>query len=197
MVENEGKVILVDPGNYSYESKALDINSLKQLDLIAITHQHADHMYIPWIKEIVEKFPQVKIITNASCVNLLAKEGIQATTNGNEFISLQPVPHEKIWMGSPAENTMITLFNRFATVGDSLTFEKSPEILALPVTAPWGSTEWAVETALHVQPKVIIPIHDYHWKDEWRKNMYQRLHEFFATKGIDFKAIETGEIIEV
>ena len=74
LIKEQGKTILLDPGNYSYESKALDINSLKQLDFIGITHEHADHMYIPWIKEIVVKFPNVKIITNDSCVKLLAKE---------------------------------------------------------------------------------------------------------------------------
>lgn len=198
LIEEQGKTILVDPGNYSFESKALDMQTLSSLDAIAITHEHQDHVHLPFLQEILAKFPDIPIYTNSSVKKLLEQEHIQnVTTEGNEFISFHSVPHEKIWFGDPVENVMITLFNKFATAGDSLTFSKSPEILALPVTAPWGSTTWAVETALKVKPKVIIPIHDFMWKDNIRMGMYQRLKEFFKQNGIDFKAIETGEVIEV
>lgn len=197
LVENERKIILLDPGNYTLQSNALDLSKVDHLDAIGITHEHMDHLDIPFLKQILEKFPNTPIYSNESVKTLLAKENILVNTTGSDFLSMSPIPHEKIWMGNPVENVMITLFNRFATVGDSLTFEKSPEILALPVTAPWGSTQWAVEKALQVKPKVIIPIHDFMWKDEIRKGMYQRLHDFFATKGIDFKTVETGEVVEV
>lgn len=198
LVEDEGKKILIDPGNYSYELKALDIHTLQKLDAVVITHEHGDHMYIPWIYEILAKFPNTPIFTTRQAKKLLEKEGIQnVSSEGNEFIQLKPVPHEKIWFGQPVENVMATLFGKLATVGDSLSFNHSPSILALPVQAPWGSTTWAVETAMKVKPKIIIPIHDYHWRDEARKGMYQRLHEYFAQYDIDFKTVETGEIIEV
>lgn len=197
LIEEQGKTVLLDPGNYSYESHALDISKLPSLDVIGITHEHQDHMYIPWIKEIIKRFPSTQIITTNSAVKILEKEGIMASAKGNEFVSLEYIPHEKIWFGPQAENIKIILFEKFATAGDSLTFDSSPEILALPITAPWGSTTWAVETALKVKPKVVIPIHDWHWKDEVRKGMHQRLHEYFKTQGIDFKTVETGEIIEI
>lgn len=198
LVESEGKVVLVDPGNYSYDSKAFDVQSLSSLDAIAITHEHMDHVYMPFLQEVLAKFPNTPIYTNSSVKKLLEKENIQnITTEGNDFISFQQVPHEKIWFGNPVENVMITLFKKFATVGDSHTFTESPDILALPVTAPWGSTTAAVEVALKVKPKVIIPIHDFMWKDDVRMGMYQRLKEFFGQHGIDFKAVETGDVIEV
>lgn len=198
VVEDQGKVVLVDPGNYSYDSNSLEISKLKQLDAIVITHEHMDHMYTPWIKEILEKFPNTPIYTTSSAKKLLEQEGIQNVyTEGNEYISFQPVPHEKIWFGQPVENIMATLFGKFATVGDSLTVDTSPEILALPITAPWGHATWAVEIALKLKPKVIIPIHDWQWKDEVRKGMYQRLKEFFAEHNIDFKVVEAGETIEI
>src|SRR5205085_2342203 len=100
-------------------------------------------------------------------------------------------------MVNPCQNVMITLFDRLASPGDSLTFRKSPEILALPIQAPWGSTTWAVETALKVKPKIILPIHDWHWKDEVRFWIYDRLEKYFQEYGITFKKMETGEIIEI
>ncbi len=198
MVEDQEKVILLDPGKYSYESKALDIKTLKQLDIIAITHQHSDHMYIPWIKEIVKKFPHVEIITNPSASKLLQQEGLKVNTQGNDIVSLQPLPHEKVFDTSiVVENCAINLFNKFTTVGDSFGFSGQTEIIAFPIVAPWGSLTEAMNAAKSLKTKTMIPIHDYHWKDEFRKEFYVRCHEYLSQFGIDFKAIETGDIIEI
>ncbi len=198
LIENMGKTILLDPGNYSYDDKALDLDQVKNLDGVGITHEHMDHMHLPFIKDIITKFPQVEFFSNESVKEILGKEGIIVNTKGNDYLQMTPVPHEKIWMAkTPAANVMITLFDKFATVGDSLTFDKTPEVLALPIQAPWGSTTWAVETALKVKPKVIIPIHDWHWKDEVRTMMYERLEQFFEGLGINFLKAETGHVFEV
>lgn len=197
MVEEAGKVILIDPGNYSAEEHALNINTLTQLDVIAITHEHPDHMDLPTIKQLVAKFPNVKIFSNGVVKDILGNEKIEVFTNGNENVQMTPVPHEKIWFGNPVPNLQMTFFGRLTTPGDSHSFSTTTEILALPVQGPWGSTTHAVELALKLKPKVIIPIHDWHWRDEARKGMYQRLKEYFAQNGIDFKPVETGEIIEV
>ena len=197
LVEEHNKTILLDPGNYSYDSHALDISRLIQLDVIGITHEHQDHMHLPFIKEIVAKFPNVEIITTESVVQILAKENIAASANGNDFVRLQSVPHEKIWMGNPVENVMITLFEKLASPGDSFAIDSSPEILALPLQGPWGSMMQAVDTTLRVKPKVVIPIHDFHLKDEFRQQYYLRLKDYFSQYNIDFKPVETGDIIEV
>lgn len=197
LIEDEGKVVLVDPGNYTAEENALNLNAIPQLDMIAITHEHVDHMDIPLIKRIVERFPDVKIFSTPSAKDVLGNEKIEVLTNSNEYIQITPVPHEKIWFGNPVPNVMMTIFNRLTTPGDSHSFKVETEILALPVQGPWGSTTRAVELAIELKPKVIIPIHDWHWKDQARKLMYQRLKEFFGRNNIDFKAVETGEVIEV
>ena len=197
LVEDQGKTILVDPGNYTYDTKALDINALKNLDAIAITHEHMDHMHIPLIQALLQKFPKVEVFGTNSIKNILAKENIVVNAEGNNFIKMNPVPHEKIFMGPVPENVMVTLFDKFASPGDSLTFDASPEILALPVQAPWGSTTWATETALKVKPKVIIPIHDWHWKDEVRKGIYGWLEAYFKQQNIVFLKPETGQVFEV
>lgn len=197
LVEEAGKVILVDPGNYTAMEGALNINLLNQLDDIVITHEHTDHMDIPTIKQLVAKFPNVRIFSNNAVKDILGNEKIEVQTASNEHVQMSPVPHEKIWFGSPVPNLMVTLFGRLTTPGDSHSFTVQTEILALPVQAPWGSTTRAVELAIELKPKVIIPIHDWHWKDEARKGFYQRLHEYFGENGIDFKAVETGDVIEV
>ena len=101
-----------------------------------------------------------------------------------------------MWDKEPPENTVFTVFNKLVHPGDSHHFTSTGDILALPLQAPWGSTSAAVAKALEQKPKVILPIHDWHWKDAVRKGMYARLQPFFKEHGIEFKGLETGESIE-
>lgn len=197
LVEENGIVVLIDPGSYTFDEKALDLTKINRLDYLLITHEHFDHMHIPLVKEIVAKFPQVKIISNPSVKDILGKEGITVSVEDNEVVTHQQVPHEKVWGFPPPQNYQFTIFGKLTTPGDSHSFTQTAEILALPITAPWGSTTRAVEIAESLKPKVIIPIHDWHWRDEARKAFYQRLTEYFQTKGIDFRGLETGVITTV
>lgn len=197
LIKDQGKVVLIDPGNFTYQERALKTSDLTRLDYMLITHEHQDHMDVSFIKELVAKFPQVKIITTNSAVALLAKEDIKASATEDELINVMPAPHEKIWMGNPVENIMITIFDRLSHPGDSLTFDKTAEILALPIAAPWGSTTWAVEVAEKLKPKIIIPIHDWLLKDTVRRNTHQRLADYFAKQAIRFIPLENNQIIEL
>lgn len=192
-LEEAGKTILIDPGNYTYQAQVLTLDSIKNLDYLLITHEHADHFYLPFIKEILSKFPDVKIMTNNSVVNLLSKEEISASSEGNEFIKLEAVPHEKVWGSNPPENLLFTINNQFTDPGDSHHFESLTRVLALPVQAPWGSTTDAVNLAEKLKPEVIIPIHDWHWHDQAREAMYKRLADYFAKIGIKFIPMMTGK----
>lgn len=198
LIEDQGKTVLVDPGVYSYEEKAPDLNSITKLDLILITHEHEDHLYTPFLKEILAKFPDTPIITNTAIVEILGKEGIEAKSEGNEIVQLQEAPHEHVF-GVPQmpKNVLFKIFGKLTHPGDSLHFNLETEVLALPVQAPWTSLTGAVEKALELKPKVIVPIHDWHWNEDARGAFYSRLEKFFSEKGIDFKPLKTGESVEI
>ena len=197
LVEEQDKTLLFDPGIFTYQEKALDVSQLTKLDYLLITHEHTDHLYLPFVQELLTKFPNVKIITNHAIVEQLAKQNISSTYEGDALISITKVPHENLWDSEPPENVMITVFGKLVNPGDSHHFETQAEVLVLPIQAPWGSTTEAVNLAVKLQPKIIIPVHDWMWKDDFRKMMYQRLKEFFQTKNIDFKTLETGEVVEM
>ena len=195
LIEDRGKKVLIDPGNYS--EQALDLSNLSDLSYLLITHEHPDHMYLPLIQKILEKSPDVKIISNQSVAEILDKEGIKVSTEGDEFVQLEDVPHEKTFMGTPPQNTLFKLGGKLTHPGDSHHFNETAEILALPVQAPWGSTTQAVDLAEKLKPKIIIPIHDWHWNEEARENMYKRLAEYFRGIGIKFIGLKTGVPVEI
>lgn len=197
LVEENNTVVLIDPGLYTFQANMLTPAMLSKLDYILITHSHPDHMYIPFIKAFVDAFSNVQIITNQEAKELLQKEGVTATTQEVNAIVMQEIPHEKIFGGTVPQNTQFDIFGKLTHPGDSLHSTQTQNILTLPIQAPWGSTTWAVETAEKLQPKVIIPIHDWHWKDEVKKSMYDRLETYFAQKNISFKKVEDGITIEV
>lgn len=195
VVEEQGKTFLFDPGNYSFDS--FNFDSLKQLDYILITHEHPDHMYLPFIQKLLTQFPEVQIMSNSSVVALLQKENINATSSSNELIQITLVPHERVFDREPPLNVMFTLVERLTDPGDSVSFSETKEILALPLLGPSWMITQAVEKAMEIKPKVIIPIHDWHWKDNFRETMYDRLEQYFANYNIRFLKPELGIMLTV
>lgn len=197
VVEGEEKTILIDPGNYTFEEGALDVGKMEKLDLILITHEHLDHVYPPLIKKVLEKFPEVKILVNDSVRKFLQKEGINAFADDFPGISLSDAPHELLLGGRRVENSLLNIFGRLTHPGDSLKFDKSLDILALPIQASWGSMVASVEKAALLKPKIVIPIHDWHWKDPARKRMYDMAKNYLAEKGVELRGLEIGETMEI
>jgi len=202
LIEENNKTVLIDPGVFTYQEKALDVTKISKLDYLLITHEHTDHCYPPFIKEILAKFPEAKIITNPSVEKMLAEESISVHTDLSNLssdagIQFEEVPHERIFDLDAPQNVMFEIFGKLAHPGDSISFKTNKEILALPLLgASWMITQ-AAEKAVELKPKIIIPIHDYSWKDSIRREYYKRLKEFFNEKGIEFKSLETGEVIEI
>lgn len=197
LIKEKRKVILIDPGNYTSEDDALRLEDIHQLDYLLITHEHVDHLYIPFVKELTNKFVNLQIISNSSVANLLYKEDILAKTQGNTFIEVIDAPHEHVFAAPQFQNNLFNVFSTLTHPGDNLSFKETCKILALPVQAPWGSLTQAVEKAIEVKPEYIIPIHDWHWSDKARSAFYSRLNEYFAQNGIKFLGLQNGEDFEI
>lgn len=197
LLEEKGKVALVDPGNYSYEDGFIDIDELPQLDYLVITHEHQDHMYIPFVKEIMERNPGTVIIGTESIQEILEKEGLSVRTQSDSEVHLVSAAHEPLLNIPIPQNNCVTFFNSLTHPGDSLEFESTARILALPIQAPWGSMVAACEKAVDLQPEFIIPIHDWHWNDRARSGLYGMAKSYFAPMGIQFIEIENGHPVEL
>lgn len=61
LVQTPSAVILTDPGMFSSEQ-----NVLTGIDIVLITHEHADHLHVDSLKEILKNNPSARVITNSS-----------------------------------------------------------------------------------------------------------------------------------
>lgn len=187
---------IFDPGAMSYD--AFDFDSLNQLDDIFITHIHQDHMYLPFIKDLVNKFPTVRITTTNEVKQSLDTEGIKSETKAPDGVEFFDAPHENVEPLFPQpEEKGIHYLNLLSDPGDSHSFKETKAILALPITAPWGSSIKALNLTLELKPKYVIPIHDWHWSDEARAQMYSRYEKVLAQAGITMFQPKTGEAIAI
>lgn len=200
MPEPVNRTILFDPGVMS--EVALDVSKLEFLDDIVITHIHPDHLSMPLMKQLYGKFPSVHITAPTEVVKLLMSEGMQSTDQPSPGIAFFDSPHEQVapyFQENPPEQIGVHYLDLLSDPGDSHSFGESKAILALPVQAPWGSTNGAVKAALALEsrPKHIIPIHDWHWSDAARQAAYVALEKRFAEEGITFHKMETGKSIVI
>ncbi len=138
LIEEQGIRILTDPGTYSTQQ-----DEVKSINVILITHEHADHFHIESLKKVLKNNPQAKIITNRSVGALLEKEGIvfNIVEDGESYsgkdVLIEGFGKEHALMHTsvpPIQNTGYFIANKLFYPGDAFTNPGKPvEILALPV----------------------------------------------------------------
>ncbi|HET7320658.1 MAG TPA: MBL fold metallo-hydrolase [Candidatus Saccharimonadales bacterium] len=192
MPEPVNRTVLFDPGQMS----TVDVSTLQYLDDIVITHEHGDHIDVAVVKQLVQKFPEVRILTTGPVTEQLKGQGITATTEPPEGMELFTSPHENVQPLFPVpEQIGVHYLGKLSHPGDSLGFSEAKTVLALPVQAPWqkGTPVDAYIKAIELKPKYVLPIHDWHWRDEARESMYNNLEQAFAKEGITFLKLKNGE----
>lgn len=179
------RTVLFDPGMFSTE--AVRAANLKFLDDIVISHEHFDHFSEELVTSLAQQFPEVRILAPQAVVDRLQAVGVAANVAAPDGLEVFDAPHEALEpMGQTPQAIGVHYLDTLTHPGDSHHFAQSKEVLALPVTAPWGSTVNAVKLATELKPKIIIPIHDHIWRDEWRQTMYTGLAQYFESLNIEF-----------
>jgi len=171
LIEEGGLRIVTDPGTFTTEQ-----DGLTNIDVILISHEHADHFHVESVKKMVVNNPQAKIITNKPVAALIAEAGVKAEVivvehgekhveKGVSFDAFGKA-HAPIYGNMPSvENTGYFIGPRLYYPADAFYNPKANdgreiEILALPVGGPWMKTSEAIDYALAVAPKTIFPVHD-------------------------------------
>ena len=165
LVEVAGKRILTDPGKFSTSQ-----NEVENIDLILITHEHADHMHSDSLQAVLEKNPNAVVMTNASVVKVLADLGVTFTvvegrdTADHGGVAIEAFDGEHVEIIDDyglVQNTGYFINNELFYPGDAYTNpEKAVRVLALPVAGPWCKASDAIRYAKEVKPEKAFPVHD-------------------------------------
>lgn len=165
LIEENNLRILTDPGDFTTEQ-----NQLKDLDIILITHEHADHLHVESLKQVIANNPTAQVITNTAVGAILDSENIEFTllSNGESkkikesVIEAFESPHALLHSTLPQIlNTGFFINNKLFYPGDSyIDPGKSIGTLALPVAGPWAKISDVVDYALTLKPKRAFPVHD-------------------------------------
>jgi len=202
LVIEDGKLrILTDPGSYSTAQ-----NKVKNIDIILITHEHADHLHVDSLKTVLSNNPKTKIFTNKDVGKILGREGIKFEILENRqsklidgvWIEGFGERHADLYSTVPVvANTGYLIAKKFFYPGDAFyNPKKSIEVLALPVAGPWMKISEAVDYAREIRPKVCFPVHDGMLLPNRIGAAHKIPENALGAVGIKFIVLEEGRTVE-
>ena len=197
LIEVKRKRILVDPGRFSTGQ-----NQLTDVDIVLITHEHADHCHTESVLQIAANNPDVIIVTNTSVATLLQSLEIEAhVIEGRDRanvadVSLEAFDGEHVEIFEEfglVQNTGYLVEDHFFFPGDAYTVpNKQVKVLALPVSGPWCKIADAIRYALVVKPAVAFPVHDATLNEAGQAVTYPHFERELSKASIEFLVLESG-----
>ncbi|CDK00362.1 MULTISPECIES: MBL fold metallo-hydrolase [unclassified Microbacterium] len=205
-LEKAGRRILIDPGNYTDLSVALD-----GAEHILVTHQHPDHLDEAPVLEYLAAHPQVTVrapeVPAARLIEAAAAAGVDAdqiiaTGAGEKFeaagFSVRTVggQHAVIHSYIPVvANTGYIVDGLVYHPGDSFIVPAgpAPDTLLVPLNAPWNKMAEMVDFITAVRPRQAIPVHDGLLNDLGRPLYSKRARMFAERHGVAFTDLAVGE----
>lgn len=191
--------ILTDPGAFTVDLH----KSVTNIDIILITHEHADHLHVESLKEIVANNPKAKVITNRSVGKLIGEENIEYEIlegkDSKEYLNIlieaRDAKHEEIYEEvAQVQNTGYFIANKLFYPGDAYCNpEKAVDILALPVAGPWCRIPDAIRYALKVKPNKVFPVHDGMLQEDKIGASHKIPENVLTENGIDFITMVSGD----
>src|SRR5215212_5324645 len=168
LVEAADTRILIDPGAFSLDATF----ELEGLDAIVVTHQHADHIDRTRGAELVERNPDALLLCDPETAALLEFGDWQQHSDGDETMvksmtvravgaehavivpELPRIANVGVLVGAEGQPTLFHPGDSYAYAPDDV------DVLAVPLSAPWGKVSETVDFVQRVSPAMLFPIHD-------------------------------------
>lgn len=165
LIEENGKKILIDPGNFTFEKYSVD--DFPTLDGVLITHQHPDHLDKKAVKAL--RGLGIPVYGNSDVASVLGENSVEMSVveSNKEFqaagFTIKPLdlPHCKMLDGSPGPpNTGFVINGTFFHPGDGIELARlKVENAAIPIAGPTIDYDRAWKLAKSLQAKRVIPMH--------------------------------------
>lgn len=168
LVEVADTRILIDPGVFSPD----ETFALEGLDAIIVTHQHVDHIDQNRAPALLTLNPEAVLLCDPETAATLDfgswqpnADGLQTTVKGvtvhgvgaRHAVILPDIPriaNVGVLLTADGESSLFHPGDTYEYVPDGV------DVLALPLSAPWGKISETLEFAQRIAPTVLFPIHD-------------------------------------
>jgi L-ascorbate metabolism protein UlaG (beta-lactamase superfamily) len=198
-VEKDGNSIVVDPGGLT-----TDYIEPEKVVAIIITHSHGDHFSPEHIDDILEDNPGAVVMGPKDITDQLKSRETRTIKPGDNFI------HEGIELEffggthatihpdlSTPENVGVMIDERVYYPGDSFVVpDKSVDVLALPISAPWLKIQESIDFMLAVAPADAFPTHDGILSAAGQQVADNNIKSFAEEAAIDYRRID-GTTIDI
>lgn len=198
LIEVDGKRLMTDPGSFTTEELII-----QQIDIVLITHEHADHLHIDSLKKIIDANPEVIVISNTSVGKLLDEAGVvyhvlegkSEELYSNIHIQAYDAKHTEIYEEiGQVQNTGYFIANKLFYPGDSYTNpDREVAVLAFPVGGPWCKIADTIRYVLTINPKHAFPVHDAVERVDRVHILHRTPGIILAEHNIDFRPMKAGD----
>lgn len=196
LVETAGQRILIDPGTFS------DLDGLRDLTAVVVTHQHADHYDPERVPGLLQDNPEALVLVEPQTAEKLAEGGLAGRTermSAGEVVDLGGVELTPVGELHAVVHPYVPQVGNLGVVlraegepvlyhpGDALDGEPGEvDVLGVPVNAPWGKVAETIEFVRRIQPRRgIVPIHDALLAQAGRTMYLSHIGSFGAEGGVE------------
>ena len=193
LVGDDAGTTIIDPGFFTFQDDAIDLDSIGDVQRILITHEHGDHVSPDFVRWLLDRGDDVQVHANAAVAELLAASDIEASTDDPLGVTSEDVLHEMVPTGATPPNRSWSISGVLTHPGDSYQPATTEPVLALPLIAPWGSTTQSVEFARRLTPRQVVPIHDFYTSASGRAWLSGLVKRVLADDDIELVPLDWGE----
>ncbi len=212
IVETNNKRILIDPGIFGYNEEILN-QEWTNIDIILVTHKHADHCNKEAIDSIIIR-DNAKLYITKEIQDTYNFEKMNVIKEG-DIIEFQEIKIEVVhaihgYLTGMRERNAEVLENvgyiindgknKFYTTSDTINFynQIKCDIIAMPFNGnglTMGLID-GIEFIKAINPKLVLPIHMEHPNPEMNPDI-EKLKSRLKEKGIENKILKLKESIEI
>lgn len=201
VVEEGGRRLVVDPGGLTNP-----ILGLQHVDVVVITHEHADHWTGDQLRRILDANPDAVIVGPSAVAQAAADFDVQ-TVRAGETVEIESWSleffggnHAVIHPSIPViANVGVLINHRLYYPGDSFHIPLGAEVdtLAAPIGAPWMKISEAMDFVAQVAPKRAFGTHDGVLSAAGRGIANDRLKAITESKGGEYFALGADGVIDI
>ena len=206
-LEKDGRVLVLDPGNFSETGEAL-----AGAEAVLITHEHADHIDVPAVAGALRSATDLLLYAPAGVADQMRTEVPEATARINavdpgtsldvagfavrSFGGQHALIHPQIPV---VANIGYLIDDNVYHPGDSFIVPDgiSVKTLLVPLHAPWSKSAEVVDFVVSVRAPRAFQIHDGLLNDNGLKVVEGHVKRIGAKYGTEYNHLRAGESVEV